>query len=56
MRIVGTDTCDDIRLITVHIDQRLKVIFLATVKQPVDLHLYIPELQMKEHIFEAGND
>src|SRR5699024_9332347 len=35
MCIIGTDTGNSVRLIAVHINQSLKTILLATVKQPV---------------------
>ena len=36
MHIIGTNTSNGVQLITVHIDQSLKAILLAAVKQPVD--------------------
>ena len=36
MHIVGTNTSNGIRLIAVHIDQRLKAVLFAAVKQPVN--------------------
>ena len=36
MHIIGTDTGNGVRLIAVHIDQCLKTIFLAAVKQPIN--------------------
>ena len=36
MHIIGTDTGNGVRLITVHINQCLKAILLAAVKQPVN--------------------
>ena len=36
MHIIGTDTGNGVRLIAVHINQSLKAVLLATVKQPVD--------------------
>ena len=36
MHIVGTDTGNGVRLIAVHIDQRLEAVLFSTVKQPVN--------------------
>ena len=36
MHIISTDTSNSVRLIAVHINQSLKTILLATVKQPIN--------------------
>ena len=36
MHIIGTDTSNGVRLIAVHINQSLKTVLLAAVKQPVN--------------------
>ena len=36
MHIIGTDTGNGVRLIAVHINQSLKAVLFATVKQPIN--------------------